>query len=53
MPMDEAGAHLERVMKEVPLSDGSGRVPVQLMWSNAVSGPEGPIAQPHPYAGGH
>jgi hypothetical protein len=34
-------------MKEVPLADGSGTVPTQLMWSNAVAGPEGPIATPH------
>ena len=38
---------LKKVMKEVPLADGSGTVPIQLMWSNAVSGPEGPIAAPH------
>jgi hypothetical protein len=35
------------VMAEVPLADGSGTVPVQLMWSNAVAGPEGPISLPH------
>jgi len=33
-------------MKEVPLAKG-GTAPVQLMWSNAVGGPEGPIAAPH------
>jgi hypothetical protein len=47
IPMDEAGADLGLVMKEVPLADGSGKVPVQLMWSNAVGGPEGPVAQGH------
>jgi hypothetical protein len=47
IPMEEAGANLGTIMKEVPLSDGSGTVPVQLMWSNAVSGPEGPIATKH------
>jgi hypothetical protein len=36
------------VMEQVPLADGSGTVPVQLMWSNAVGGPEGPISRPHP-----
>jgi hypothetical protein len=36
------------VMRTVPLADGSGTVPVQLMWSNAVAGPEGPISRPHP-----
>jgi hypothetical protein len=30
---------LDEVMREVPLTDGSGRVPVQLMWSNRDSGP--------------
>jgi hypothetical protein len=33
-------------MKEVPLGAG-GTAPIQLMWSNAVSGPEGPVAKPH------
>ena len=47
IPMEEAGARLDKVMKEVPLADGSGVVPIQLMWSNAVGGPEGPIATPH------
>ena len=50
IPMEEAGANLGSVMKEVPLSDGSGTVPIQLMWSNAVGGPEGPIATKHPPA---
>ncbi|HXY81970.1 MAG TPA: hypothetical protein VEH55_11420 [Gaiellaceae bacterium] len=47
IPMSEAGDDLSLVMKEVPLADGSGTVPIQLMWSNAVGGPEGPIARPH------
>jgi hypothetical protein len=46
IPMEEAGANLGAIMKEVPLANG-GTAPVQLMWSNAVSGPEGPIAKPH------
>jgi hypothetical protein len=46
IPMEEAGADLGTIMKEVPLAKG-GTAPVQLMWSNAVSGPEGPIAKPH------
>ncbi len=50
IPMDEAGPDLSTVMKEVPLADGSGTVPIQLMWSNAVHGPEGPIPSPHPPA---
>ena len=47
IPMEEAGADLSTVMKEVPLSSGKGTVPIQLMWSNAVSGPEGPITTKH------
>jgi len=39
---------LTSVVREVPLADGSGYVPVQLPYSNFVHGPEGPIAQPHP-----
>jgi hypothetical protein len=41
IPMAEAGAHLELVMKEVKLADGSGTVPVQLQWSNEDGGPAG------------
>ena len=48
IPMAECGGDLSRVFKEVPLADGSGTVPIQLLWSNAVSGPEGPITTPHP-----
>jgi hypothetical protein len=47
IPMSLAGGNLSKVMKEVPLADGSGTVPIQLMWSNAVAGPEGPIPAPH------
>jgi hypothetical protein len=47
IPMSEAGADLSLVMKEVPLANGSGTVPIQLMWSNAVGRPEGPIPQPN------
>ena len=46
MPIDEA-RDIKDVMKEVPLTNGGTLVPVQLMWSNAVGGPEGPIAQRH------
>jgi len=49
IPLDEAPS-LHDVMKEVPLTNGGGKVPVQLMWSNAVGGPEGPIAHKHPPA---
>jgi len=46
IPMDEAGADLGRVMKEVKLTGSTKRVPIQLMWSNAAGGPEGPVATP-------
>jgi hypothetical protein len=46
-PMTEAGPNLSLVMKEVNLSSGSGTVPVQFQYSNAVQGPEGPISNPH------
>src|SRR5260370_25915767 len=46
IPMTLAGNNLSEVMKEVPLANGSGVVPIQLMWSNAVGGPEGPISKP-------
>jgi hypothetical protein len=49
IPITVAGpGGIKKVMKEVPLADGSGTVPIQLMWSNAVHGPEGPIATAHP-----
>ena len=43
IPLAESGGRLDLVMQEVPLTDGSGTVPIQLMWSNAVGGPEGPV----------
>ena len=45
-PIAEA-QQLFQVFKEVPLADGSGNVPIQLQYSNAVHGPEGPIEYPH------
>ncbi|HLZ48492.1 MAG TPA: hypothetical protein VKR80_07580 [Candidatus Limnocylindria bacterium] len=47
IPLAVAHDPLE-VLREVPLANGSGSVPIQLMWSNAVGGPEGPISRPHP-----
>jgi hypothetical protein len=38
---------LAMVFKEVPLTSGTGTVPIQLQYSNAVHGPEGPIPAPH------
>jgi hypothetical protein len=46
IPLDEA-YDLADVMKEVTLTGSTRKVPVQLMWSNAVSGPEGPISRKH------
>jgi hypothetical protein len=45
-PVFEANP-LTQVFQEVELTDGSGTVPIQFMYSNAVHGPEGPISQPH------
>jgi hypothetical protein len=39
IPIAESGGDLSTVMKEVPLADGSGTVPVQLLWSNKDSAP--------------
>lgn len=38
---------IRNIIKEVPLADGSGTIPIQLQYSNAVHGPEGPIPQPY------
>jgi hypothetical protein len=45
-PVSEAHP-LTKVFQEVTVSDGSRTVPVQFQYSNAVHGPEGPIAAPH------
>ena len=44
IPIAEAHGDVGLVMKEVPLADGRGTVPVQLLWSNRVGGPEGPAS---------
>jgi len=49
-PVFEANP-LSQVFQEVKLTDGSGTVPVQFEYSDAVHGPEGPLSQPHPFAG--
>jgi hypothetical protein len=46
-PVSEAGGNLTGVFQEVELTDNSGTVPVQFMYSDAVHGPEGPIAEVH------
>jgi len=45
-PVAEANP-LTQVFQEVPLTNGTGTVPVQFQYSNAAHGPEGPIAEPH------
>lgn len=42
IPINEAGNKLALVMTEVRLANGA-TAPIQLMWSNAVHGPEGPF----------
>ena len=39
IPIDEAGSNLSLVFQEVELADGSGTVPVHLLWSNADADP--------------
>jgi hypothetical protein len=46
IPLEEAGEQIGLVIKEVKLTTGA-KAPVQLMWSNAVGGPEGPLAHKH------
>jgi hypothetical protein len=45
-----ASVTLQDIVKEVPLANGQGMVPVQLNYSNAVHGPEGPIPALNPPA---
>lgn len=45
-PVFEANP-LTQVFQEVKLTAGSGTVPVQFQYSDAVHGPEGPITKPH------
>jgi hypothetical protein len=47
-PVSEAGGNLTEVFQQVELTDNSGTVPVQFMYSDTVHGPEGPIANPNP-----
>jgi hypothetical protein len=46
-PVTEAGGNLAEVFQQVELTDNSGTVAVQFMYSDAVHGPEGPVAEPH------
>jgi hypothetical protein len=47
-PIFEASP-LSQVFQEVPLSSGTGTVPVQFMYSNRVHGAEGPRASKYPF----
>ena len=47
IPIFEVGRRLSLVMRQALLTNGTGTVPVQFQYSNAVHGPEGPIAAPH------
>lgn len=49
-PVFEANP-LSQIFQEVKLADGSGTVPVQFQYSDAVHGPEGPISKSDPFAG--
>jgi hypothetical protein len=49
-PVSEANP-LTQVFQEVPLTDGSGTVPVQFQYSDNAHGPEGPRATAAPFAG--
>ena len=46
IPVREAGTSHALVFREVDLADGSGAVPVQLMWSNKISTPATRLAAP-------
>jgi len=48
LPINASGGDLSLVFKEVALADGSGTVPIQLMWSNAAFtlGKTAPIPTP-------
>jgi hypothetical protein len=49
IPINETGGlgkPLSSVFQEVELTDGSGTVPIQLMYSNMDHGPAGPTSQP-------
>jgi pimeloyl-ACP methyl ester carboxylesterase len=39
LPLIASGGDLGQVMKEVPLANGQGTVPIQVLWSNSAGGP--------------
>jgi hypothetical protein len=53
VPINQAeanGGDLSTVFVEIEATTQNRTIPIQLMWSNAAHGPEGPVAQPHPPA---
>jgi hypothetical protein len=53
IPINEAeanGGDLSTVFVEIEATTQDRTIPIQLMWSNAVHGPEGPVPEPHPPA---
>ena len=46
IPINLSGGDLSTVMVEIALADGSGDVPIQLMWSDDARGPQGPVDHP-------
>jgi hypothetical protein len=52
IPMSQAGPDLSAVMVEVPLADGNGKVPIQLLWSDDAGAPQGPVDDPLPSSAG-
>ncbi len=43
LPINASHNELNLVFKEIPLADGTGTVPIQLMWSNNAHGPAASI----------
>jgi hypothetical protein len=49
IPINEAeanGGDLSTVFVEIPATTEDRTIPIQLLWSNAVNGPEGPVPEP-------
>jgi hypothetical protein len=46
-PIEEAGTDLPLVFRKVEVATAPGTVPIQLLWSNRIHGPEEPGHAPH------
>lgn len=46
-PIEEAGPNLPLVFRKIEVASAPGTVPIQLLWSNRVHGPEEPGRAPH------